>query len=314
MIRVKRQLIICLALIMPIISLAQVNITLVVPDELDELDSHSFNVLKNRLEQMMSHCGVQSSYDANIVMYPVVTIMEKEVIGGSMEKLFRYNIELTLHVVQPEVNTNFGSTSWNLYGDGFSASKALVSAINRLNRNDQKFIHFVEQIKHKVVNYYVSNRSALISKAKTLASQGQYEEAMGILSAYPQGVAGSAEVDAELLKIYKRYSTANCSQMINQARALYAKQDYDQALAILGDVDATSSCASEAKALETQIGSRIVSEQRREEARQERAEQREYNLEKARLSAARDIAVAYYKRRQPKITYNSIYIRNNNFY
>ena len=77
--------------------------------------------------------------------------------------------------------------------------------------------------------------------------------------------------------------------MINQARASFAGQRYDEALAILADVDASSSCASQAKALENQINSRIVTEQRRAEARQERAEQREASLEKAGLNAARGL-------------------------
>ena len=310
-----KKIILLILFLVPIMLSAQVNITLVMPsDQQGELDARSFRVLENRLEQMMSKCGVQSSYDATIVLYPVVTVLSKDVIGGGMEKLFRYNIELVLNVVQPDAETKFGSESWVLSGDGFSASKALVAAVNKLNQNDPKFISFVNKMKERVSDYYINNRASIMSKAKTLAAQGLYEEAMGILSAYPQGVSGSSEVNSLLIDVYRKYTTANCSQMINQARALFARQDYDGALCILADVDATSSCASQAKEMENQISSKITSDQRREEARQERAEQRAANLEKARINAARDIAVAYYKRSQPKITYNSVYIRNNNFY
>ena len=311
---VKQYVFALLAFVIPSIAFAQVNLTLVVPDQQGELDSRSFKMLQTRLEQLMSNCGVQSSYDATIVLYPIVTVVNKEVIGGGMEKLFRYNIELTLNVVQPAAKTKFGSESWILQGNGFSASKAMVSAINGLNKHDSKFISFVDHIKQRICDYYVSNRAAIISTAKALAAQGKYEDAMGILSSYPQGVAGANEVNAQLISIYKQYTTANCSQMINEARAMFARQDYDGALAVLADVDATSSCASQAKSLEAQIGVRITNDQRRAETRAERAQQREASLEKARLAAAREIAVAYNKRSQPKITYNAIYVRNNNFY
>lgn len=310
-----KRIFLIIALLLPLLAYSQVNVTLVVPDhQQGELNPQSFRLLKTRLEQLMSKCGVQSGYDATIVMYPVVTILNKEVVGGGMEKLFRYNIELTLNVVQPDAQTAFGAESWNLSGNGFSASKAMVSAINQLSPNDPKFKNFVDMMKQRVSDYYVANRAAIMAKAKSLAAQGQYEEAMGILSAYPQGVSGAKEVNSLLINVYKQYSTANCSQMINQARASFAGQRYDEALAILADVDASSSCASQAKALENQINSRIVTEQRRAEARQERAEQREASLEKARLNAARDIAVAYYKRSQPKITYNSVYVHNSNYH
>lgn len=298
-----------LLFIMALPALAIVNITVVVPDDdMGEFDAHSYKILRNRIEQMMSNCGVQAGYDDRIVLYPQVTVTNKEIVNAGLEKLFTYDIELDFTVCQPSSKTKFCTESWELQGKGYSKNKAMMSAVQKLNKNDSRFISFINKAKEKVEAYFVANQASLLQRAKTLASQGKYEEAMSVLADYPDGVQGSNQVNAQLVAIYNQYCTANCSQMIQQARAAFAKQDYDVALALLGDVDATSSCASQAKAMENQIRSQILNQQNQQYAREERAEQRANNLEKTRIKAARDVAVAYYKRTYPRITYNAVFI------
>lgn len=70
-------------------------------------------------------------------------------------------------------------------GIGTNENKAMISAFTKVNPNMPVLKEMLEQAKTKIVDYYTNNYSDEISKAKTLASMGNYDEAIARMMAVP---------------------------------------------------------------------------------------------------------------------------------
>lgn len=291
------------------VSAQGLNLGVIVPDEtIDGVDAKSYKSLGTKLERMVTACGATSVNSGNLVLFPVVNFISDNLIEGGMRNIYSCEFELTVKAVSLSNNTTFGSVTWPLKGKGYSKSEAVREGFGKLNQNDGRFASFFSEIRQKIEKYYISNRSSLIAKAKTLATQKQYEEAISLLYEYPSGIAGYNEVQTTLGNIYKQYQTANCSQILQEARAKYATQDYETAAALISDIDATSSCASDAKNLSNQIRQKINSDQAAERAQALEERRITASVEKTRINAISNMVSAYYKRR-PRVTYNTIIVR-----
>ena len=93
------------------------------------------------------------------------------------------------------------------------------------------------------------------------------------------------------------------------AQSCFATQDYEVAAAILGTIDATSSCSGDVAALQEKIRAKInqdIADQKAEErADKDRAER----MEKARLNAVTKVMTSYYNSR-PRITYHAVTVHH----
>lgn len=306
----KHLLIIALAVISSLCVSAQgLNLGVVVPEEtVDGVDAKAYKVLGTKLERMITTCGATSVNGGNHVIFPVINFVSDDMIEGGMRNIYSVEFELTAKAVSLSTNTTFGSVTWTLKGKGYTKSEAVREGVNKLMANDARFSSFFRGVKSKIEAYYVNNKTSLIAQAKTLATQKRYEEAASLLYEYPTGVAGYKDVQTALNNIYKQYKTANCSQTLQEARAKFAMQDYETAAALIADIDATSSCAGEAKTLSNQIRQKINSDQAAERAQALEEKRIASSVEKARIKAISNMVSAYYKRR-PRVTYNTIVVR-----
>lgn len=283
-----------------------VNLGVVVPEQTtNEVNTNVWKSLGTRLERMIAANDGTALNSGNIVLFPVLNFISDDLIEGGMRNVNSVEMELTVKCVSMNSNTTFGSTTWTLTGKGYGKSQAVQEAFNKLRVNDPQFTTFYKSVRPKVEQYYAKNRSSLVAKAKSLAAQDQYEEALALLYDYPQGASGYNEVQTTCSSIYKQYLKANCSKVIQQARAKFAVQEYEEAAAILSDVDATSGCASEAKTLSDQIRAQINSQQKAERQQELEKARISANVEKARVKAVSNIVTAYYKSR-PRVNYNVV--------
>lgn len=306
----KNILIILLCAFTSLTTYAQgLSLGVVVPEEtVDGVDAKSYKTLGTKLERMVTTCGASSVNSGTLVIFPVVYFVSDNLIEGGMRNIYSVEFELTAKAVSLSNNTTFGSVTWTLKGKGYSKSEAVREGFNKLTSNDPRFASFFADIRKKIESYYISNRSALIAQAKALATQEKYEEAISLLYEYPSGIAGYNDVQATLGNIYKQYQTANCSQILQEARAKFATQDFETAAALIADIDATSSCAAEAKSLSNQIRQKINSDQAAERAQALEEKKIAASVEKTRIKAISNMVSAYYKSR-PRVTYNTIIVR-----
>lgn len=303
----NRFFLVIVALIFTISSHAQNNITigLVMPEEeLDGVKPDAYKILGSRLEKMLTASGV-SSFGGDFVMYPVVNIIEENLIEGGIKNFFKIKIELTLNVANLSSKTLFASESWTLSGSSERyRSNAVKNAFGNLRGNDPRFMSLVENTKKRISDYYVANKSAILAKASSLSASGEYEEAIALLSNYPSQVSGSNEAQALLHKVYTKYTNNNASRILNEARAAFATKDYDQAVSLASQIDPESSHYNEAKAIINQVRSTINREEAAEHQREMKALEIQADIQKTKINAEASVARAYYNRKV--ITYNNI--------
>lgn len=258
------------------------------------LDNNTKSILKNKLLNIASVEGVASMECSAIAMIPEINILNKELVEGGMRKITTIELSITITVRNILTDAVFNAITFSTRGNGYSETEAMRSAIKTIEPG--KYLQFIKTTKEKIVTYYRNNTSSLIAKAKTLASLQQYDEALATLSSYPESLSGYSQVTITMRTIFKQAQTHYCSEILQAARSAYAQRDYEGAAELASTIDANSSCGTEAKALLNSIrkGSEQEYRNQLEMERQERLSKE--RVATATIKAARDIAVAYYKR------------------
>jgi hypothetical protein len=146
------------------------------------------------------------------------------------------------------------------------------------------------------VDYYNRNTSSLIKKANALSAQQQYDEALALLSTYPESLSGYSEVAKTIGEIFSKSQSKYCGEIMQSARAAYATRDFASASEIVSMINPQSSCAAEARQLLAQIKRDTDKEYRDQIATERERMQASERVRTASIRAARDIATAYYKR------------------
>lgn len=290
----KRLLIFWIAVVTTLMVCAEdAYISVAMPSD-SQLDNNTKSILKNKLLNIASAEGVASMECSAIAMIPEVNVLSKELVEGGMRNITTLELSITITVRNILTNAIFNTIIISATGNGYSETEAMRSAIKSIEPS--KYLKFIKTSKEKIIAYYRNNTSSLIAKANTLAGQQMYDEALATLSSYPESLAGYPQVAAAISSIFKKAQTQYCSEILQAARAAYAQRDYDGAAGLASTIDATSSCASEAKAL---LGSirRSAEQEYKNQLEMERQERlsRE-RVATATIKAARDVAVAYYKR------------------
>lgn len=284
-----------------------ITIGLVMPtEEIDGVHPDAYSLLQSKLEKMLTSTGI-SSFGGNFIMYPKVNIIEEDLIEGGIKNFFKVKIELSLNVVNWNSKTLFSSESWPLVGTAErTRSAAVKNAFSQLKGSDPHFKAFIEQTKSKIFEYYESNKNAILKNASTLASAGEYEQSIAILSSYPSQVSGYNEAQTLLSKVYSQYINANALRILNESRAAYATKDYELAVNLAAQIDPESSHYNEAKSIINQVRSTVNSEQAVANQRAMKALEIAADVEKNRVNAAASVARAYYNRQV--INYNVVRI------
>jgi hypothetical protein len=274
---------------------SQINISVAMPAQCD-LEDNAKTILKNKLLSLATSEGVAATECGAIVMVPSLTVTDEQVIEGGMRNIYTIEMQLSVSVMNILNGTVFSTIQANCKSEGYSKREAERNAMKKLDlttRTEQMRI-----AKAKIEDYYQNNTEVIIAKAMTLAQQQAYDEALAYLSSYPESMSGYAQVSTAIATIFKKAQTQYCSQLLQEARSYYANRDFESAAAILSMVDATSSCAQEAKQLQAKIKNDVDAEYNNEQALLQESIKSKERIAKATIKAARDVAVAYYKQQK----------------
>ena len=231
-----------------------------------------------------------------IAMVPKVEIISEDNIEGGMRTITNVELSINLSIRNILTDVVFNSLNFSLRGYGYSIEEAKRDAILSLDVNSPLFYNFIKNTKERIILYYDKNTSTLIAKANTLASQHKCDEALALLSAYPETLKGYPQVANTIKKIFTQLQTHESSQILLAARAALAKRDFQGAAELASCVDATSSCASEAKVILNSIKQARDKEYKDEVNLEKQRIASQERMTKASIQAARDIAKAYYQR------------------
>ena len=172
--------------------------------------------------------------------------------------------------------------------------ESLRSAIKKIN--EQNYRNFAQATRQKVADYNSNNYENLINKANTLCAQQPYGEAIALLTTFPESLADYSQVSAALQNIYQQYLTQNCEEIMMMAQAEYAKRNFDKAADLAASVDPSCSCFNSAKFLLSSIkkdNDKVYQNEIENQREELRTRER---IATATINAARDVAVAYFKR------------------
>ena len=279
-----------------------ISVGIVYPAPDQYIDGAASKSIVTKLQRVLAKNGVADT-GSDFVLVPSVTVEEDELIESGMVNLFKIQGTLNLALTQLSTGKTFGATAVAIKGSGKRSKAAAVkAAVGSINVNNPELHQFLENSKQNVVDYYNKNSASIMGKARTAASQGNYDEALAILASFPEGMPMEKTINDEITKVYKQYINANCQATIIQARGALSTKNYDLANALLSEIDPNSSCYQEAIALTKTIGNEVRQAEAQERADQQRREDKAVELQKARINAVRDVAKAYYQRTYPSYT------------
>lgn len=289
--------------------------------------------LENKLNQITSSFGLGGiEYNPRFVITVVPNILNKEVISGA-PTLISQNIDFTFFIGDGIDNTLFVSVNISTTGVGENINKTFIEAIKGINVNDLKIKNFINEGKSKIINYYSSNCEIFLTKAETLAKQGQYDEAIYELNSIPPACKNCySKCQERLILYFQQKIDSECSEKLNQAKSIWAAAQNSlgaqKASQNLVSIHPLSSCKQEVTNLFNTMRTKIEADQRaawefkikqyEDEVRREgellrysrEDAAREFELKKARTEAFKQVAMEFAKS-LPKTITNTYYNKVN---
>jgi hypothetical protein len=286
--------------------LGKISLSVVTPENSEYLNSMQLSKLRNKVLKIASSNGMSSSgFNSNFVMYPIFEVYDEELIEG-MENIFILDVEVTLVIKQVENNMIFSTFTTKIEGSGNNKSEAIVNSISQIPTKSSEVNDFVKEAKHKIIDYYEAQCQNIATQAETAAKKGDFQEAFAIIMAVPSEVSCSQDLSDLSIRIYKEYQNKICKENMLEAQSRVSAGEYDAALDVLSDIDPSSVCYSEAKSTISKIESKVSAEKKQEWDFMLQRHNDEVSLQKERINAVKDIAVAYYKGKSRTYNYTVI--------
>lgn len=305
------------------------------------IQSEAKNLLINKLNQITSNNGMGGSQiNPRFIITANVNIGTKDIIAGPPQMIAQ-NIELVLFVGDAITNTVFSNAILSLKGVGTNENKALLDAFKNINPKDKGIVAFLEEGKNKIISYYSTNCDFVIKEAQSLVKQEKYDEAIYQLSLVPEVCQDCYFKCLDSLStVYQQKIDADCKTKLLKAKTIWNAEQTpsgaEKAGDILSSINPMANCQPEVDKLIQSIDAKLKADEKsrwqfkmkqyedkiaaqkeqvriaeeksnRDDIYRENQSQRNYELDKIRVGAYRDVAVEYAKNQPKTVTYNNIY-------
>jgi hypothetical protein len=295
--------------------LNRLSLNVYVPEQTIKLSEVNSNNLKNKVSQIVSKYGISgNSEGGRFIVVPVINLVSKET-APTAPPMTSVSLEVTLYIGDGMEGIKFSSTTFSVKGLGASEGKAYNDAFNKLNANAPGVAEFINNGKNKIIEYYNSKCDFILSDAKSLSDQNKLDEAIYKLNSVPE-VCKECYATASRLAVeyYLKAQERDCKIKLQQAENIWSanptEQGAQEAASLLNQIDPETSCYSKAKILINSINKTITTKIEYIEAFNRKLvllnKSNNFELEKARIGAVRDIAVAYANNRPKTIVYNVV--------
>lgn len=297
-------------------------------------------MLMTKLNQITSNNGMGGSQvNPRFIITANVNIGTKDIIPGPPQMIAQ-NIEVTLFIGDALTNTIFSNTSLNLKGVGTNENKSFIDALKKINPKNKEIAQFLEEGKNKIINYYNTQCDFIIKDAQTLVKQEKYDEAIYHLSLVPDICQDCYFKCLDtLVSIYQQKIDVDCNLKLNEAKMTWAATQNSDAAIMVGEILSTinpiAMCQDELNTLINKIDAKLKADEKsrwefkmkkyqdeveakREQLRiaaesGERADefnenqaQRNFELDKIRTNAYREVAIEQARNQPQNVTYNNI--------
>jgi hypothetical protein len=277
------------------------------PDNTEELSIENLSKLETKITQILTKTGLSSTgYNNNFVIYPKFEIYETNIVESGLQDITISNCELSLFIKQVDNNVLFANISKKLKGNGKNKQLSITNAISKINIEDRDFQTFIEGGKEKILAYYESKCVEIIAGADGLVKMQDYEQALGMLMTVPEEVGCYKKVLEKSIDAYKAYQDYKCKVLVQEAKTSMAANNYNKALNILSQIDPAASCFKETESLIKTAETKVDAEEKKQWDLRLKTYNDSVQLEKQRINAVKEIAVAYYKSKPTTVNYSYI--------
>jgi hypothetical protein len=257
--------------------------------------------LEAKLSTALARLGiVAADYDAQFFIVGRFDDAYNDITSGSSQKV-AVKTTLTLSIGDAINQKVFATESFDLKGVGSTDEQAYTKALNSISSSNQNLLNFIQQGKERIIEYYDANYSVFLTKARNAMAARNYDEALYYSTSIPSCCVGYKEACNLTSQIYTDNMNYIAQNLLAQARAAWAEspdaEGARKAYIYLSQIDPSSSSYSAAQSLGKEISQRTKQQWDFENVQK-------YNdavaLEKQRIEAAKQVAVAWAKSR-PKV-------------
>lgn len=270
----------------------------VVPEDIKELDGGNLAKMRAKINQVVTKSGMLAGGYGKFIIYPDFSQYKVDKVEGGMQTIHVVTADLGLFIKQSDNGVVFSSVSKSIKGSGMNEKAALADAISKIKPDDKDFKAFMETAESKIIAYYEQNCNQIMRTADDLVKKKDHESALGLLMTVPSEMKCYTTISAKSIEIYNAYQKVLCSQLIKEAREHQAVKEYKESVEVISRIDPASPCIGEAQNLLKQAEQKIDQQEKDNIALYLKIYDNAAELERYRINAIKEIAVAYYKRRR----------------
>ena len=287
--------------------MGRLELTAYIPDQIEGITESARSNLQNKLNQIVTQNGLGGGENTRFIITANISVLTKD-ITPTAPPMQAYTLEVTLYIGDGFEGTLFASTSVTVKGVGETETKAYLAALKNIKTKSPEYQKFIEKGKEKIIAYYNDNCDFIMKNAQTMASGGNYDDALWVLTSIPNVckecyMKGQDNAQA----VYQQKIDRDCKATLSKAQGVWAANQNSAAGnaaaqeigELLATIPAEASCFKDVQAFYAQVAKRVKEVDEREWKYVLKAQQQESE----RIAAARDVGVAYGKN-QPKTVYN----------
>lgn len=281
----------------------EMPLAIIIPDQVEEISDEAESVLRNSLIRIAGESNLVTDFNfSQFIMTVKIDVLDKEILETAPMQVM-YNLGVTFYIANAYTKTKFSSAYVELKGVGRNETKSMIDAMKRINGNNAKIRNMITTGRSKILDYYDNHYGEIIKQAEQKAGMQQYEEAIALTISVPSCSKGYKTAITAGLKYYTKYRDRYYLAVLNRAKAMWAAgQDQNTAMEIvdlISSIDPEASCYKEGVAFLNEVKKQV----RKDIDFEVREKYHDaVSLEQKRISAMRDIGVAWGKGQQPQTT------------
>lgn len=264
------------------------SLKVVVPQ--DDLPADAKTQLMSKLTQIVTNYGMADKGLADrFVLTAHVLVSTRDIVPSTPPRISQ-KLDVVLYLGDVVEDKVYSSLILPVTGVGQNDNKAYINAFQRIPTRSNDLKEWFEESRAKIIAWYENNGRTIMDRADYLVGIGEADAAISSLLSIPDicSVAGAARDKA--LQIHQEILNREGLAKLQQARNVWAVGQDEaaavEALALLSEIDITSSASEDAAALASSIGKHMNSrkmkaeeERQHERAKEEEQSQRAWEFE-----------------------------------
>lgn len=237
------------------------------PDK-DEITSEASKHLTNKMRNLILAHGISDEDDNNrFVITSKMLVTTKDIVPSTPQRISE-KIEFTFMIGDVIENKVFESVSISTVGVDISETKAMISAIKKINIKNSQFESFISNAKKKIESYYTERCNQILTQARQSAANRDFDNAIYQLMQVPPICDCSEECQNLEIELYKQRIDLNAEQLLNQAQSIWAStptiEGASRAAEIIKQIPSGSSSQQKVESLISDIELKLKEDQRKE--------------------------------------------------